>query len=75
MNEKNEANIRKNLDPHSYYTLRCPNEKQFDLNVLNVTDNILATIDPTFRRRFSMKDLNNNTRKKEPVACKLNILY
>ena len=40
------------------------NEKQFDLNILNVTDNILATIDPTFRRRFSLKDLNVNKKDK-----------
>ncbi len=40
------------------------NEKQFDLNILNVTDNILATIDPTFRRRYSLKDLNVNKKEK-----------
>jgi hypothetical protein len=39
-------------------------EKQFDLNILNVTDNILATIDPTFRRRYSLKDLNANKKDK-----------
>ena len=32
-------------------------QKQFDLNALAFTDNIVATIDPTFKQRF----ISNNT--------------
>ncbi len=31
---------------------RTDEESAFDLNVLQVTDNIVAAIDPTFKRRF-----------------------
>lgn len=36
--------------------------EQFDLNALQLTDNIVATIDPTFKRRFSTKDIQTMNR-------------
>ena len=43
-------------------------QKQFDLNALAFTDNIVATIDPTFKKRF----ISNNTIL---LKSKIEIIY
>ena len=74
MSKKNEL-LKENERAFKTLNLKeYSNEKQFDLNILNVTDNILATIDPTFRRRYSLKDLNVNKTDKN-IGKNINLIF